>query len=207
MNGDAVNGDARDGGAMSGDALSGGALSGHPEDADWSTGGLDPVRRLRVLAAGLNSVMYAEAHLDASFGEVWAVAGDLEGELPHLIPSIRAFRLEEGLPEGTARGAAEGGRERCRAVAHGPLGHAADFDVLLQSGWCLMQSRMVIGGMAAVAEGTGTRFAVLGGARPSWLRGGLSPLRAIGRRRGSRMIDRARRRVAVRRGAVRESGA
>ncbi|MBJ3805863.1 hypothetical protein [Streptomyces flavofungini] len=170
-------------------------------DADWPTGGLDPVRRLRVLAAGLNPVMYAEAHLDVSFAEVWAVAGDLEGELPHLIPSIRAFRLEEG----GAGGAAAGGRDRCRAVAHGPLGHAADFDVLLQSGWCLMQSRMVIGGMAAVAEGAGTRFAVLGGARPSWLRSGLSPLRPIGRGRGARMIDRARRRVAVRRVDVRES--
>ncbi len=36
--------------------------------------------------------------------------------------------------------------------------------------WCPMQSRFVVGGMVATPEGDGTRFAVLGAARPAALR-------------------------------------
>ena len=51
------------------------------------------------------------------------------------------------------------------ADARGRLGQRARFDVVLRPGWCVMQSRFVIGGMAAVAEPEGTRFALLGGLR------------------------------------------
>jgi hypothetical protein len=36
---------------------------------------------------------------------------------------------------------------------------------VLRPGWCVMQSRFLIGGMAAVPDGEGTRFAFLGGIR------------------------------------------
>ncbi|WP_344121697.1 hypothetical protein [Streptomyces blastmyceticus] len=148
--------------------------------------GLDPVRRLRVMAAGLNAVMYAEAYVEAPFAEVWAVASDLQGELPHLIPTVRAFHVSPGAGD------------RKHAWAYGPLGHRAWFDVLLQPGWCLMQSRYVVGGMAGVPEGCGTRFAVLGGLRQSGLAPAQGLLRPLGRLRGLRMIDRVGRRTSLR---------
>ncbi|EST36107.1 hypothetical protein M878_03125 [Streptomyces roseochromogenus subsp. oscitans DS 12.976] len=149
---------------------------------------LDPVRRLRVMAAGLNAVMYAEAHVDLPMRDIWAVASDLEGELPHLVPTLRAFRCRP----------ASG--DRRLAWAYGPLGHTARFDVLLQTGWCLMQSRYVVGGMAAVPEGRGTRFAVLGGMRQPWSAPVQRALRPVGRSRGLLMVERAVRRAELRRG-------
>lgn len=154
---------------------------------DWPTAELDPVRRLRVMAAGLNAVMYADEYIDAPFSEVWAMASDLERELPHLVTTLCAFRMPPG-PQ-----------ERKHAWAHGVLRNRARFDVLLQPGWCLMQSRYVVGGMAAVPEGNGTRFAVLGGVRQRRSSAVLSALRPLGRNRGLRMIARARRRITVRR--------
>lgn len=150
---------------------------------NWPTAGLDPVRRLRVMAAGLHAVMYAENHLDLPMADVWAVASDLDGELPHLVPTLREFRCRP----------TDG--DRFQARAHGPFGHTARFDVLLQPGWCLMQSRYVVGGMAAVPEGSGTRFAVLGGLRQPWSAPFQSALRPLGRSRGLLMIDRAARRT------------
>ena len=47
------------------------------------------------------------------------------------------------------------------ARARGRLGQHARFDVVLRPGWCVMQSRFLIGGMAAVPEAGGTRFAFL----------------------------------------------
>lgn len=148
--------------------------------------GLDPVRRLRVLAAGVRGAMVAEGFIDAPPERVWAVAADLEGELPRLVPSVRSFRLLDG--SGT----------RLRALAAGPLGHRSEFEVVLEPGWCLMQSRLVVGGMAAVAEGSGTRFAVLGGVRTPALVPVVRVLRAAGAVRVGRMVERVRRRTAAR---------
>ncbi|WP_330335405.1 hypothetical protein OHS33_37605 (plasmid) [Streptomyces sp. NBC_00536] len=162
----------------------------------WPTTELDPVRRLRVMAAGLGAVMYVEEYVDAPPEAVWDVAGDLEGELPHLVPTLRAFRMLPGHRSGGLGGPGHG---RGWGWAHGPLGYRARFDVLLQPGYCLMQSRRVIGGMAAVAEGDGTRFAVLGGVRGGGYEArALRALCALGDDRGRRMIARARRRIDAR---------
>lgn len=59
----------------------------------------------------------------------------------------------------------------------------------------------MVGGMAAVPEGDGTRFAVLGGVRQSRFIPALNRLRPLGRTRGLQMIARARRRTALRRTA------
>ncbi|MEU6063945.1 MULTISPECIES: hypothetical protein [Streptomyces] len=150
---------------------------------------LDPVRRLRVLAAGLNAVMYADAHLDLPFADVWAVASDLEVELPYLLPMLRAFRTSPGAPGASARSS---------AWAYGPFGHRARFDIVLRPGWCLMQSGCVVRGMAAVPESAGTRFAVLGGLRRSWTTPAQRALRPLGKVRGRRMIARAEHRTVLR---------
>lgn len=154
---------------------------------NWPTAELDPVRRLRVMAAGLHAVMYAESHVDLPMEDIWAVASDLEGELPHLVPALRAFRCRP----------LSGDRQV--AWAYGPLGHRARFDVRLRTGWCLMQSRCVVGGMAAVPEGSGTRFAVLGGLRQPWSAPVQRKLRPLGHARGLLMVDRAARRAVIRR--------
>jgi len=120
---------------------------------DWPVADLDPVRRMRVLAAATPGVAYAEKLIPAPFEAVWEAASDLEHELPRMITDLRSFEIT------SARG------ERLTARARGRLGQHARFDVVLRPGWCVMQSRFIIGGMAAVPEGQATRFALLGGLR------------------------------------------
>lgn len=120
---------------------------------DWPAAELDPVRRMRVLAAATPGVAYAEKLIPARFDAVWETASDLEHQLPRMITDLRSFEITG------ARG------ERMTARARGRLGQRARFDVVLRPGWCVMQSRFLIGGMAAAPEGEGTRFAFLGGLR------------------------------------------
>ncbi|MET9447416.1 hypothetical protein [Streptomyces cinerochromogenes] len=147
----------------------------------------DPVRRLRVLAAGLHAGLYAEEHLPLPYDRVWQVAADLGTELPHLVPFLREFRV------------APGDADRKEALAVGRSGLSEAFEVRLAPGWCLMQSRLVVGGMAAVPEAGGTRFAVLGATRPAalrpaqWLYG-----RLLGERRGRAFVRRVTERAALR---------
>ncbi len=70
-----------------------------------------------------------------------------------MVTDLRSFEIT------SARG------ERMTARARGRLGQRARFDVVLRLGWCVMQTRLLVGGMAAVAEADGTRFAFLGGLR------------------------------------------
>lgn len=109
---------------------------------------LGPLRRLQVIAGSLRNPVYAEHHFDAPLEKVWEVASDLEAELPELLPRLRSFTMESD-------------GEQTRAVAVSRLGHRERFDVVLRPGWCLMQSRLLIGAMAAEAEEDGTRFAYM----------------------------------------------
>jgi hypothetical protein len=120
---------------------------------DWPVAELDPVRRMRVLAAATPGVAYAEKLIRAPFSAVWETASDLEHEFPRMVTDLRSFEIT------SIRG------ERMTARARGRLGQRARFDVVLRPGWCVMQSRFLIGGMAAVPEADGTRFAFLGGLR------------------------------------------
>jgi hypothetical protein len=121
---------------------------------NWPRADLDPVRRLRVLAASVRFPVYiADVVLPVPFEQVWAAASDLERELPRCLPTVRSARIRS----------AEG--DRLELLATGTLGQRARFDVVLRPGWCLMRSRFVLGAMAAVPEGDGTRFAALGGFR------------------------------------------
>ncbi|GAA2747434.1 MULTISPECIES: SRPBCC family protein [Kitasatospora] len=119
--------------------------------ASWPVADFDPVRRLAVLAATVPGAALHQAVVDAPFDRVWAVAADLEGALPHWLPDIR-----------TVRPSADG--TEALVVGHSRL--RARFDIELRPGWCLMQSRFVLGGMAAHPEDDGTtRFAFLGAFR------------------------------------------
>jgi hypothetical protein len=113
---------------------------------------------MRVLAAATPGVAYAEKIIAAPFGAVWDAASDLEHLLPRMVTDLRSFEIT------STRG------ERMTARARGRLGQRARFDVVLRPGWCVMQSRLLIGGMAAVPEAGGTRFAFLGGLRVPGIR-------------------------------------
>src|SRR5262249_1927312 len=121
---------------------------------DWPVAELDPVRRMRVIASSTPGVGYAEKLIPAPFDAVWDAASDLERELPRLLTDVRSFEIT------SARG------ERMTARARGWLGQRARFDVVLRPGWCVMQSRFLIGGVAAAPQGGGTPLAFLGGPPP-----------------------------------------
>ncbi|MCZ4119490.1 SRPBCC family protein [Streptomyces sp. H39-S7] len=161
------------------------------DDAGWPRADLDQLRRLRVVAGAARHALYVEHHFEAAPDQVWEVAADLEGELPHLIPGLRSFT-----PEGIGDGRPDGERSSFRAVS--AVGHRERFEVVLRPGWCLMQSRLLAGGMAAVPEGTGTRFAFFsayrfpGGAALQWLR------RPGARARGAALMAALQRRIDAR---------
>lgn len=146
---------------------------------------------MRVLAASIPGVTYAEAHLDIPFEQVWAYISDLESSMPALITDFRSFRITERAVSRGAEGEAES-EVRLKAKAVGLLGNRGAFDVILKPGWCLMQSRLVIGGMAATPDGDGTRFAGCGALR---LPGSALLGKAVGSRSAERIIARLRTRL------------
>jgi hypothetical protein len=166
--------------------VGGGTGGGWPAAA-----GLDPVRRLVVLAGAAGRAVYAERYFDAPVDEVWRVASDLEAELPQVVRGLRSFTLaaapEAELPE------------RFTATAVSRLRHRERFDVVLRPGWCLMQSRTVVGGMAATRQGSGTRFALMYRLRVPGGRGLQRLMKA--RARADAMLDRLGARIADRRTA------
>lgn len=121
--------------------------------ANWPVAQIDEVRRMRVLAASIPGASYAEEHFDVSFDRVGEYIGDMERSTPALVRLFRSFRILES----------EGGQLKARAV--GRVGNHGTFDVVLRPGWCLMQDRLTVGGLAAVREGEGTRVAACGGPR------------------------------------------
>lgn len=127
----------------------------------WPIGEFDDLRRLRVLHAAMPGTVLAETMLPAAFDEVWSVLGDPEQGFPGLVPDVRSIQI-------TARDG-----ERMRAVVRGRSGLRGSFDLILRPGWCLMQSRFVVFGMAAAPAGDerdGTRFGYLSGVRVPGMR-------------------------------------
>jgi hypothetical protein len=139
---------------------------------DWPVADLDPMRRLRVLAASVRfPVFIEEITLPVPMDQVWSLASDLEGELPRLLPTVRSIRITRSQGE------------NLELFATGTLGQRARFDAVLRPGWCVMRSRFVLGAMAAMpAEGGGTRFAALGGFRLPGARLGTPLLTLAGHR-------------------------
>ncbi|MBD0692120.1 hypothetical protein [Streptomyces sp. CBMA123] len=147
-----------------------------PQPPQWPVADFDPVRRLRVIAATApGAARIGETVLDAPFERVWALAQDLERTMPLWIPDVRTVRLTPSEPAGPpTAGPPTAGPPTAdslrtaslQARIHGHTRLRATFGIDLAPGWCLMQSRLVLGGMAARPEtDRTTRFAFLGGLR------------------------------------------
>ena len=141
----------------------------------WPVTELDPVRRMRVLASALPGGGFACLRIDAPFEHVWDYLADMDRSIPELISFIRRFELGT---DGTA-------------IATGPVGNRGRLDVELRDGWFVLQDRYVVGGVAAVADGTGTLLAGCGAVRTAGIRrlipksfGDRLVLRTLGKVRG-----------------------
>lgn len=149
----------------------------------WPVAELDPVRRLHALAAALPGAAVAETTLAARFDTVWAVAADLEHELPRYLPDVRSFTITRD------------DSDQLEAHARGYGGLRARFDIILRPGWCVMRSRFLLGGMAAVPVGDHTRFAFLAGGRVPGQRVAAPVLCVLDRWAAPRVVDRIAERV------------
>ncbi|MFJ9077541.1 hypothetical protein ACIRO3_20205 [Streptomyces sp. NPDC102278] len=115
---------------------------------------VDEVGRLRIMAAGVPGARIVERVLPAEPAAVWAVMGDLEGEFGRFQPDMRSLRVLRVTGD------------RVEALARSTYGPRAHFRGVLRPGWCWLQSRFLIIGMAASPEpGGGTRVALTGGVR------------------------------------------
>jgi hypothetical protein len=123
---------------------------------NWPEIELDPVARLRALAAGLPHVALAEHVFDAPFDAVWGIVGDLENGVPRFEFGVRDLTI-------TARDG-----DQLELVSRDPIGLKTSFRAVLRPGWCVMHARSADIGMAAAATSDGrTRFAHFEGIR--WL--------------------------------------
>ncbi|MGW6689613.1 hypothetical protein [Streptomyces sp. NPDC054961] len=112
------------------------------------------VGRLRVMAAGVPGARVVEQVVPAPVEAVWAVMSDLEGEFGRFQPDMRTVRVLRVTGD------------RVEALARSRYGLRAHFRGVLRPGWCWLQSRFLIIGMAAAPEpGGGTRVALTGGVR------------------------------------------
>jgi hypothetical protein len=113
----------------------------------WPTAALDPVARMRALAAGLPNAAMDETVLDVPFERFWSFIEDLENNVPRFEGAVNRLRILERRDE------------RLRIEARTPIGLWVSFDCVLRSGWCLMRSDSGQIGMAARPESpTQTRF-------------------------------------------------
>ncbi|MCZ0978609.1 hypothetical protein O1L60_03540 [Streptomyces diastatochromogenes] len=114
---------------------------------------VDDVRRLRVMGAAVRGARIVERVLPAPLETVWAVMGDLEGGFGQFQPDMRSVRVlrRDG--------------DRVEALARSRYGLRAHLHGVLRPGWCWLQSRFLVIGMAAVDEGGSTRVALTGGVR------------------------------------------
>jgi hypothetical protein len=114
---------------------------------------LDPVARMRVLAAAHPGCAVVERVLAASFDAVWSIAGDLEGGIVRFEHAVERVRII----------ARKG--DRIELISTGKRGSERRFQVILRPGWCWMQSGPLLVAMAARPEADGTRLAHLEGIR------------------------------------------
>jgi hypothetical protein len=142
----------------------------------WPVTELDAIRRLRVLGAAVPGAVVAETTIDAPFEQVWAVAADLENELPRYLRDVRSLHITR----------TDG--QRLEAYTRGYVGLRARFDIVLRPGWCVMRSRFLLGAMAAVPDSDRTRFAFLAGVHIPAQRIAAPALAAIGRRAAPRAL-------------------
>ncbi|MGW6708894.1 hypothetical protein ACWGDE_28945 [Streptomyces sp. NPDC054956] len=120
----------------------------------YETHAPNSISRLRIMAAGVPGARVVEQVLPAPLEAVWAVMSDLEGEFGRFQPDMRTVRVLRVTGD------------RVEALARSKYGLRAHFRGVLRPGWCWLQSRFLIIGMAAAPEpGGGTRVALTGGVR------------------------------------------
>lgn len=86
----------------------------------WPVADLDPVRKLRVMAAAIPGTDLTEWTIDAPPELVWQVASDLQAEMPRLVRDFRSVTITPGTGEHLVM------------HARGYLGQRARFDVVLR---------------------------------------------------------------------------
>jgi hypothetical protein len=128
-------------------------MTGRDTTRHWPVADLDPVRRLHVLAAGIRGAHVTEGVVAAPYERVWALLGDLEGEFGRVTPDMRGLRI---LKRDGAR---------VEALARSKYGMRALLRGEQRPGWCWLQSRFLLVGVAAAPDGDGTRVAFTGGVR------------------------------------------
>jgi len=118
-------------------------------DRAWPEVELNPVQRLRVLAAGLPHVCLVESVIEAPIERVWGLTGDLVEGAPQFELGVRSALIV------SERG------DRLELDVRTVFGVRLRYEVELRFGWCLMESRYSQIGMAAIEEevGRSTRFA------------------------------------------------
>jgi len=110
--------------------------------------GLDPIVRLRVLAAALPGSTLVSRELGAPFAAVWTVVEDLERFSPLYEPAVAEAMVELHAGRRVLHLTyTDGWREECI--------------VRLAPGWCLMQSPSVVVAFAARPTARGTLLAHL----------------------------------------------
>lgn len=151
--------------------------------AGWPTTDPDPVRQLHALAAGVRGAHVTERVVDAPLEVVWPIVADLEGGFGRIVTDMAGLRV-------TARDG-----DRVEALARSRFGMRARLTGVLRPGWCWMQSRFLLIGLAAAAGDTPgtTAVAFTGGVRVPG-RAALVPLgvRAEGRRSLARLAEAVR---------------
>ena len=114
-------------------------------ESGWPVAELDPVQRLRVLAAALPYVAFEEAVVDAPVEEVWEFWGDLERSTPLI--ELGVAQVDIVRRQG----------DRLDLAVRSVLGTTMAMQAELRFGWCVMQSRNTRIGMAAAAEADGSK--------------------------------------------------
>jgi hypothetical protein len=120
----------------------------------WPASHLDPVRRLTVMAESVRGARIVTRVIDAPVDEVWGRLSDLDGDFGRIQPDMRHVRVQLRVGE------------QVEALARSRFGMRARLRGVLRPGWCWLQSRFLIIGMAAVQQPDGrTLVALTGGVR------------------------------------------
>jgi hypothetical protein len=121
---------------------------------NWPQVDLDDVRRLRALAAGISGAAVTERVFDHPLAEVWDLMWGDGRAFAEIQPDMRAI----------TRLTIDGDHVSLHARSN--YGLRAHLQGTVRPGWCWLQSRFLLIGMAAVEEPDGrTRVALTGGVR------------------------------------------
>jgi hypothetical protein len=113
----------------------------------WPTAALDPVAKMRALAAGLPYAAIDETIFNVPFDRFWPFIEDLETNTPRFEGAVNRLRILDRHGD------------QIRFVARTPIGSSVTFDGVLRKGWFIMRSNHAQVGMAAHPENpTQTRF-------------------------------------------------